>query len=81
MKVMYNLLIYVGIAIAKLDHFASPISSNGKMLIQPFQFTNDDDLTSKLATLALKDNSIIVLKSTAHYSDNLVRYLVACLFL
>ena len=73
-------MIYVGIDIAKLNHFASAISSDGKELIKPFKFTNDNDgfqlLISKLDPLD-KDSLIIGLESTAHYSDNLVRYLVA----
>ena len=83
MKGRYNLMIYVGIDIAKLNHFASAISSDGTELMKPFRFTNDNDgfqmLVSRLVELSLEDNSIIiVLKSTTHYDDNLVRYLVAC---
>jgi transposase len=74
-------MIYVGIDIAKLNHFASAISSDGEILIQPFKFTNDGDgfqlLASKLESFD-KDSIIIGLESTAHYGDNLVRYLVAC---
>ena len=75
-------MIYVGIDIAKLNHFASAISSDGEILMQPFKFTNDGDgfhlLASKLETLFLVSDSIIIgLESTAHYGDNLVRYLVA----
>ena len=78
-------MIYVGIDIAKLNHFASAISSDGEILIEPFKFTNDADgfqlLTSKLENLALQDDSLIIgLESTAHYGDNLVRYLVASYF-
>ena len=73
-------MIYVGIDIAKLNHFASVISSDGEELIKPFKFTNDNDgfqlLISKLDPLD-KDSLIIGLESTAHYGDNLVRYLVA----
>lgn len=73
-------MIYVGIDIAKLNHFASAISSDGEELIKPFKFTNDNDgfqlLLSKLDPLD-KDSLIIGLESTAHYGDNLVRYLVA----
>ena len=72
-------MIYVGIDIAKLNHFASAISSDGEILIEPFKFTNDNDgfqlLISKLDSLD-KDSIIIGLESTAHYGDNLVRYLV-----
>lgn len=73
-------MIYVGIDIAKLNHFASAISSDGVVLIEPFKFTNDGDgfqlLISKLESLE-PDSIIIGLESTAHYGDNLVRYLVA----
>ena len=72
--------IFVGIDIAKLNHFAAAVSSDGKILIEPFQFSNDYDgfylLLSKLAPL--DQHSIIIgLESTAHYGDNLVRHLVA----
>lgn len=73
-------MIYVGIDIAKINHFASAISSEGEILIEPFKFTNDNDgfqlLISKLDSLE-KDSIIIGLESTAHYADNLIRYLVA----
>ena len=76
-------MIYVGIDIAKLNHFASAISSDGEILIEPFKFTNDGDgfqlLVSKLESLE-SDDIIIGLESTAHYGDNLVRYLVASSF-
>ena len=75
-------MIYVGVDIAKLNHFASAISSDGEVLIEPFKFTNDADgfqmLVSKLIALNAEPDSIIIgLESTAHYGDNLVRYLVA----
>ena len=80
MKGRYNLMIYIGIDIAKLNHFAAAISSDGEILIEPFKFTNDYDgfylLLSKLAPL--DQNSIIIgLESTAHYGDNLVRFLIS----
>lgn len=72
-------MIYVGIDIAKLNHFASAISSDGEELIKPFKFTNDNDgfqlLISKLNPLD-KDSLIIGLESTAHYGDNLVDILL-----
>ena len=72
-------MIYVGIDIAKLNHFAAAVSSEGEILIEPFQFSNDYDgfylLLSKLAPL--DQHSIIIgLESTAHYGDNLVRFLI-----
>ena len=73
-------MFYVGIDIAKLNHFASAISSDGEILIEPFKFSNDSDgfhlLLSKLESFD-KSSLIIGLESTAHYGDNLVRYLVA----
>ena len=76
-------MIYVGIDIAKLNHFASAISSDGEILMEPFQFSNDADgfhmLLSRLDSLQ-SNNIIIGLESTAHYGDNLVRYLVASSF-
>lgn len=48
-------MIYVGIDIAKLNHFASAISSDGEILMEPFKFTNDGDgfslLESNLASI------------------------------
>ena len=39
-KGRYNLMkIYVGIDIAKLNHFAAAISSDGEIIIEPFKFT------------------------------------------
>jgi|GEM_PF-3776787 pilin protein inverting-related protein (fragment) len=76
-------MIYVGIDIAKLNHFVSAISSEGEILIEPFKFTNDADdfhmLASKLDSFD-KASTIIGLESTAHYGSNLVLYLVAELY-
>lgn len=69
---------YVGIDVAKLHHFASILSQEGEVLIEPFEFTNDYDGFQKLiSTLSSfeKNNLIIGLESTAHYGDNLVSYL------
>jgi len=73
-------LIFVGIDIAKLNLFAAAVSSQGEILIEPFKFTNDYDgfylLLSKL--VPLDQNSIIIgLKSTAHYGDILVHFLIS----
>ncbi len=73
-------MIYVGIDIAKLNHFASVIDSDGVVLIEPFEFLNDNDgfylLLSKLSSFE-KDSIIIGLESTAHYGNNLVYFLVS----
>ena len=72
-------MIYVGIDIAKLNHFAAAISSDGEVVLEPFKFTNDNDgfclLISKLNSFA-KDELIIGLESTAHYGNNLLMFLV-----
>ena len=72
-------MIYVGIDIAKLNHFASAISSDGEVLLEPFKFTNDNDgfflLLSKINSFD-KDSLIIGLESTAHYGNNLLAFLV-----
>ena len=34
-------MIYAGIDIAKLNHVASVVSSDGEVLVEPFQFSND----------------------------------------
>lgn len=73
------LMIFVGIDIAKLNYFASTISSQGDILIEPFKFSNDYDgfylLLSKLAPLDQR-SIIIGIESTDHYGDNLVRFLI-----
>ena len=58
---------------------AAAVSLEGEILIEPFQFSNDYDgfylLLSHLAPL--DQNSLIIdLESTAHYGDNLVRFLI-----
>ena len=76
-------MFYVGIDIAKLHHFASVLSSDGEVLIEPFKFTNDYDGFQKLLSALNpfeKDSLIIGLESTAHYGDNLVTYLYSCKF-
>ena len=73
-------MIYAGIDIAKLNHFASVVSSDGEVLVEPFQFSNDLEGFRSLS-LALdkydRDQLLIGLESTAHYGNNLVEFLVA----
>lgn len=73
-------MIYVGIDIAKQNHYAAVLSSDGTVLTEPFKFLNDGDgfnrLSEELSDYA-PEPTIIGLESTAHYGDNLVRYLVA----
>ena len=62
-------MIYVGIDIAKLNHYAAVLSSDGTVLTEPFKFSNDGDgfkmLSSELSDYA-PENMIIGLESTAH---------------
>ena len=71
-------MIYVGIDIAKLNHFASVVSSDGEVLVEPFKFSNDSEgfrcLSSKLDQFD-KDKLLIGFESTAHYGNNLVEFL------
>lgn len=71
-------MIYVGIDIAKQKHFASVMSSDGEVLIQPFSFTNDhtgfQSILSKLSAFE-KDSLVIGMESTAHYGENLICFL------
>jgi transposase len=68
---------YVVIDIAKFNHFATAISSDSELLVEPFKFSNDYDgfylLLSNLAPF-YQHSSIIGLESTAHYGDSLVRF-------
>lgn len=72
-------MIYAGIDIAKLNHFASIISSEGEVLVEPFQFSNDFEGFRSLSLVLDKydrDQLLIGLESTAHYGNNLVEFLV-----
>lgn len=72
-------MIYVTINITKLNHFSATISSNGEIFNEAFKFSNGfDDFHMLLSRLdSLVYNSLIIgLESTAHYADNLVRFLI-----
>ena len=43
------LMIYVGIDIAKLYHYAAVVSADGLILTEPFKFSNDRDGFTKLS--------------------------------
>ena len=57
-------IFFVGIDIAKLNHFAAAISSDGEILIEPFKFTNDADgfqlLVSKLESFDKNSSSSVL---------------------
>ena len=64
-KGIYNLMqIYAGIDIAKLNHFAAVVSSDGEILIEPFKFPNDADgfqlLVSKLESFDRNSTSSVL---------------------
>lgn len=71
-------MIYVGIDIAKQNHFASIMNSDGEILVQPFPFTNDYSGFQKLLIhldVYPKTDLLIGLESTAHYAENLTSFL------
>ena len=71
-------MIYVGIDIAKQNHYAAVQTDDGEVLIEAFCFTNDFDgfslFLSKINGFD-KENLVIGLESTAHYQENLVCFL------
>ena len=71
-------MIYVGIDIAKINHYASIVDfSTGEVIEKPFLVTNNrqgfDLLYSKIKSFD-KDNILIGVESTAHYGNNLIFY-------
>ena len=68
---------FVGIDIAKNTHWASCLSSDGEIILEPFSFSNDNSgfqkFISKLESLD-KTKILIGLESTAHYGNNLIFY-------
>lgn len=71
-------MIYVGIDIAKQNHFASAMSADGEIIFEPFGFTNDNSgfqkLLDNLSSLD-KEKMLIGMESTAHYAENLTYFL------
>lgn len=69
---------FVGIDIAKNTHWASCISSDGEIILEPFSFSNDNSgfqkFISKLESLD-KTKILVGLESTAHYGENIISYL------
>ena len=70
-------MIYVGIDIAKITHFAVVMADDGELLVPVFSFDNDIKgfclLLSKLAPFN-KSDLVIGLESTAHYANNLIAF-------
>ncbi len=71
-------MIYVGIDIAKRNHYACLVSADGEVLVDPFPFTNDHQgfslLLSHLSVYE-KSDLLIGMESTAHYAENLTAFL------
>lgn len=73
-----DFMIYVGIDIAKQNHVASAMSSDGEILIKPFGFTNDHSGFQKLLQNISSfhhEELLIGMESTAHYAENLTFFL------
>lgn len=70
-------MIYVGIDVAKTNHYASIIDSNGEVIEEPFLVKNNQDgfnlLYQKIKNYD-KDKLLIGLESTAHYGNNLIYF-------
>lgn len=71
-------MIFIGIDIAKSNHFVSAVNSDGEVLVNPFKFTNDDS-GFKLFINTFKNfdlsSCIVGLESTGIYGDNLTTFL------
>jgi len=74
-------MFYVGIDIAKKNHEASIIDSNGKLLDKSISFSNSETGCSKLIALFEKfeantSNIVIGMEATGHYWVSLYSYLI-----
>lgn len=71
-------MIYIGIDIAKSNHFASAVNSDSEVLVNPFKFTNDNrgfDLFINTFKDFDLSNCLVGLESTGIYGDNLTTFL------
>lgn len=69
-------MVYIGIDIAKFKHFASVVSSDGKVIIKPFPFENSRQGFMKLLEeIENFQDCLIGLESTGHYAENLIQFL------
>lgn len=71
-------MIYIGIDVAKLCHFASAVNSDGEVLVKPFKFSNDKQgfelFINSFKNFELSE-CLIGLESTGIYGDNLTSFL------
>ena len=69
-------MVYIGIDIAKFKHFASVVSSDGKVIVKPFPFENSRKGFMKLVEeIENFHDCLIGLESTGHYAENLIQFL------
>lgn len=69
-------MVYIGIDIAKFKHFASVVSSDGKVIVKPFPFKNSRQGFMKLVEeIENFHDCLIGLESTGHYAENLIYFL------
>ena len=69
-------MVYIGIDIAKFNHFASVVSSDGKVIVKPFPFENSRQGFMKLIEeIENFQDCLIGLESTGHYAENLIQFL------
>lgn len=69
-------MVYIGIDIAKFKHFASVVSSDGKVIVKPFPFENSRQGFMKLIEeIENFQDCLIGLESTGHYAENLIDFL------
>ena len=69
-------MVYIGIDIAKFKHFASVVSSDGKVIVKPFPFENSRQGFMKLLEeIENFHDCLIGLESTGHYAENLIFFL------
>ena len=69
-------MVYIGIDIAKFKHFASVVSSDGKVIVKPFPFENSCQGFMKLIEeIENFQDCLIGLESTGHYAENLIQFL------
>lgn len=72
-------MFYIGIDVAKYEHYVSVVDSDGVVIIKPFSFNNNQEgfkLLLKSINTFKKDKHLVGLESTGHYSDNLLRTLI-----
>lgn len=69
-------MVYIGIDIAKYKHFASVVSSDGKVIVKPFSFENSRESFMKLVEeIENFHDCLIDLESIGHYGENLIFFL------